>query len=124
MDDVFSLFQTRPYTFIKTRAVSGGYESVAEYQANGIVKHRDGKVLNSRNESLEISTTLHIRPAEPFIDAVGGALELVGNFIRIDGIEYRIDAVTTGTNFDSGAVEFYRASLEKANLFTSELPLE
>ena len=124
MDDVFSLFQTRPYTFIKTRAVSGGYESVTEYQADGIVKHRDGKVLNSRNESLDISTTLHIRPQEPFIDAVGGALELVGNFIRIDGVEYRIDAVTTGTNFDTGLVEHYRATLEKDNLWQQELPLD
>lgn len=124
MDDVFSVFNTRDYTFIKTAPANGGYKSVEEYEANGVVKHRDGKVMNGRSESYDTQTTLHIRPSEPFIDAVGGAKELVGNFIRIDGEEYRINAVTTGTNFDTGVVEHYRATLEKDNLWQSELPLD
>ena len=124
MDDVFSVFNTRDYTFIKTTPANGGYKSVEEYEANGVVKHREGKVLNGRNESFDVSTTLHIRPSEPFIDAVGGAKELVGNFIRIDGEEYRINAVTTGANFDTGVVEHYRATLEKDNLMVDNLPLD
>ena len=124
MDTVFTAFVTSPYTFIKTAPANGGYESVDEYEANGVVKHRDGKVMNGRSESYDTQTTLHIRPSEPFIDAVGGAKELVGNFIRIDGEEYRINAVTTGTNFDTGVVEHYRATLEKDNLWQSELPLD
>ena len=124
MDDVFSVFNTKDYTFIKTTPANGGYESVEEYEANGVVKHRDGKVMNGRSESYDTQTTLHIRPSEPFIDAVGGAKELVGNFIRIDGEEYRINAVTTGTNFDTGLVEHYRATLEKDNLMVDDLPLD
>ena len=124
MDDVFSFFKTRDYTFIKTTPTNGGYRSVEEYEANGVVKHRDGKLLNGRQESYDTQTTLHIRPSEPFIDAVGGAKELVGNFIRIDGEEYRINAVTTGENFETGLVEHYRATLEKDNLIVDELPLD
>jgi len=124
MDTVFTAFVTSPYTFIQTEAVNGGYRSVAEYEANGVIKHRDGKLLNGRQESYDTQTTLHIRPSEPFIDAVGGAKELVGHFIKIDGEEYRINAVTTGANFGSGVVEHYRATLEKANLWVSELPLD
>ena len=124
MDTVFTAFVSRPYTFIKTTPANGGYKSVTEYQANGVVKHRDGKLLNGRQESYDTQTTLHIRPSEPFIDAVGGAKELVGNFIRIDGEEYRINACTAGTNFDTGVVEHYRATLEKDNLMVDDLPLE
>ena len=124
MDDVFSVFNTRDYEFIKTAPANGGYKSVQEYEAAGICKHRDGKVLNGRSESLDVSTTLHIKPIESFIDAVGGAKELVGNFVRIDGEEYRISACTTGTNFDTGVVEHYRATLEKDNLIVDNLPLD
>lgn len=124
METVFDVFTTRPYTFIQTEAVNGGYRSVTEYQANGVVKHRDGKLLNGRQESYDTQTTLHIRPSEPFIDAVSGAKELVGNFVRIDGDEYRINACTTGTNFDTGVVEHYRATLEKDNLMVDDLPLD
>ena len=124
MDDVFSVFNTKDYTFIKTTPANGGYVSAEEYEANGVVKHRDGKLLNGRQESYDTQTTLHIRPTEPFIDAVNSAKALVGNFVRIDGEEYRINACTTGTNFDTGVVEHYRATLEKDNLFVSELPLE
>ena len=122
--DVFQLFNTTEYTFIETRPVSGGLESVAEYAANGVVKYRDGKTLTGNTESYDVTTTLHIRPDESFIDAVGGALELVGHAVRIDGIDYRIDGVTTGTDFDTGLVAFYRATLEKVDLWVSELPTE
>jgi hypothetical protein len=124
MDTVFTAFVTSPYTFIQTEAVNGGYESVTEYQANGVIKHRDGKLLNGRQESYDTQTTLHIRPSEPFISPVNSAKALVGNFVRIDSDEYRINACTTGTNFDTGVVEHYRATLEQDNLFVSELPLE
>lgn len=121
--DVFTLFNTKDYTFIQTEPVSGGIKAVQEYPANGVVKHRDGKVLSGNAESYEVTTTLHIRPDESFIDAVGGALELVGHAVRIDGEEYRIDGVTTGTDYDIG-VAFYRATLEKVTLWQSELPID
>lgn len=122
VETVFDTFKTIDYTFIQVEPITGGYKSVKEYSANGVIKFRDGKVNTGKQESLEIQTTLHIRPTEPFIDAVGG-IELVGHFVRVDGVEYRIKAVTTGRNFDNGQVEHYRASLEKANLWQSDLPL-
>ena len=124
MDTVFTAFVTSPYTFIQTEAVNGGYESVAEYEANGVVKHRDGKLLNGRQESYDTQTTLHIRPSEPFISPVNSAKALVGNFVRIDGDEYRINACTAGTNFDTRVVEHYRATLEKDNLIEDKLPMD
>ena len=124
MDTVFTAFVTSPYTFIKTTSANGGYKSVEEYEANGVIKFRDGRVLNGRQESYDTQTTLHIRPSEPFISPVNSAKALVGNFVRIDGDEYRINAVTTGANFDTGMVEHYRATLEKDNLMVDNLPLD
>lgn len=124
METVFDVFTTRPYTFIQTEAVNGGYRSVAEYEANGVIKHRDGKLLNGRQESYDTQTTLHIRPTEPFISPINSAKALVGNFVRIDGDDYRIDACTAGTNFDTGVVEHYRATLEQDNLIEDNLPLD
>lgn len=124
MDTVFTAFVSRNYTFIKTTPTNGGYKSVEEYEASGVIKFRDGRVLNGRQESYDTQTTLHIRPSEPFISPVNSAKALVGNFVRIDGDEYRINACTAGTNFDTGVVEHYRATLEKDNLIVDDLPLD
>ncbi len=115
---VFALFSTKPYTFIKVRSNgAGNFVSEQEWQADGIVKFRDGKSMTGNAEALLITTTLHIRPEEPFVD------DLVGNFVRIDGKEYRIESATTGIDFDTGEVEFHRATIEKASLWVSDLPV-
>ena len=48
---VFDMFTSVPYTFIRVEPINGGYKSVQEYEAAGICKHREGKVLNGRSES-------------------------------------------------------------------------
>lgn len=127
--DIFTLFSTREYTFVQTEPVGADFQAIDSWSATGIVKHRDGKhrdgkTNSGRSESYEVQTTLHIRPDEPFLDAIGGALELVGHAVNIDGEEYRIDGVTTGTDFDTGEVKFYRATLSKATLWVSGFPQE
>lgn len=124
---VFSLFDTVDYTFIETTPTSGGLGSVAEYDGNGIFKERSGTALGDNRDSYDVTTTLHVRPDEAHIVALtgdGGGLNLVGHAVRYDGQTYRIDGVTTGKNFDTGVVEFYRATLNKVDLWQSELPIE
>lgn len=123
--DIFSVFTQEPYTFIAVEPVSsGGYKVVQEFEALGVIKHRDGKVLNGHDESFDTQTTLHIHPTEGFIEFVGGSDRIVGNYIKINNVDYQINACTEGKNFDTGIVEHYRLTLERASLWQSSLPLK
>lgn len=129
MDDVFSVFNTRDYTFIKTTPANGGYKSVEEYEANGIIQHRIGRDTNGRQESYSSNTTLHMRPNEPFLTQLGDtvgkrALALENCFIRYDGVEYRINGAKPEPDESIAQLEFYKCTLEKGNLWQQELPLD
>lgn len=125
--DVFNLFETTDYTFIKTEPVGSDIKKVTEYSANGVVKYRSGMTQSDGRESYEATTTLHIRPDEAHVSALvgsGGGIKLVGHAVRLSGEDYRISGVTTGKDFDTGLVEFYRATLEKVQLWQSVLPID
>jgi len=124
---IFDLFATTDYTFLELNGGSGGNAIVNEYSANGIVKLRDGMVQVDNMESFGSTSTIHIRPTEPFVAAVGG--NLVGHAIRVekDNHEpavYRIENQVEGYDFDTGTLEFYAVTLKREKLWeTSDLPL-
>lgn len=123
--DVFSLFATTPYTFLQLASGSGGNKEIAATDTTGIFKFRDGMVRDGRSEAYASATTMKMRPAEPFIATVGGPQALVGHGVRVNGTDYRIEAVTSAQNLETGSVYFYTCTLKREALWAeSALPLE
>lgn len=125
---VFNLFNTTDYTFLQLVSKSGGNAIVEEFEANGIVKLRDGMIQTDNMEQREATSTIHIRPSEPFVGTLGG--NLVGHGVRVakdnhEATEYRIQSQVEGYDYDSGQLEFYRVTLERESIWDeSDLPLE
>lgn len=122
--DFRDLFSTTNYTFLQLQSGAGGNKVVAETAAVGVIKYRDGMVQEGNREAHTSQTTLHMAPDEPFINAVGGHLELVGHGVRAEGEDYRIEGVKVGRDFENGSIAFYLCTLKKESLWASELPLE
>jgi hypothetical protein len=121
--DLFSLFTTTSYSFLELKTGPGGNRIVKQTPATGIIKHRSGMVQDPRGETKTAQSTIHIRPAEAFIEAIGGHQSLVGHGIRADGVDYRIESATPGTDPDTGLVEFYLCKLKREALWQSASPL-
>lgn len=125
--DVFNQFKTTDYNFLQLESGSGGNAIVQEWQANGVIKLRDGMVQSDSMETFDSGSTVHIRPTEPFLATLGG--NLVGNGVRIEKdnhttAEYRITGQTEGYDFDTGVLVFYKVTLKRESVWeTSELPL-
>lgn len=120
---VFDLFTTTNYTFLQLDSGSGGNKVVEEYEANGIVKLRDGMVQVDNMEAFDSTSTIHIRPDESFVTALGG--NLVGHGVRVNDQDYRIEGQVEGYDFDTGELEFYKVTLKRESIWDeSDLPLE
>lgn len=118
---VFDHFPSTPYTFLELASGAGGQRVVTESEATGIFKYREGLMQTGTsetygNEDKTNSPTLHMRPDEPFITAVGGHQKLVGHGIRVDGVNYRIMGAAAGRDFETGSTEFYRVVLRQVAL--------
>lgn len=126
--DVFTLFTTTSYTFLQLDSGTGGNEILAEYSATGIVKLRDGMVQVDNMEAFDSTSTVHIRPTESFITALGGNMVAHGIRVEKDNHEpetYRITGQVEGYDFDKGKLEFYKVTLKRESIWDgSELPLE
>jgi hypothetical protein len=122
--NVFDLFETVPYEFLELKAGSGGQHVINTTATTGVIKYRDGMVQEGNREAHTSQTTLHMRPDEAFINAVGGDLKLVGHGVRAEGADYRIDGVKAGRDFEDGSTAFYLCTLKKVSLWASSLPLE
>lgn len=111
MDDVFSVFEEQPYTFLEVSLGEvAGDRIVSEVNAMGVFKLRNEQVLVNNQELRQSAATLHIHPTESFANG-----NMVGNGIQVDGIDYAIIGQTGGRNFDTGVLEHYRLTLENAN---------
>lgn len=124
---VFQLFATTNYTFLELESGIGGNRIVSETEANGIVKLRDGMLQTDNMEQRQATSTIHIRPTEPFIATLGG--DMVGHGVRVEkdnheATEYRIESQVEGYDFDSGQVEFYLVTLKRESTWQSDSPLE
>lgn len=125
---MFDLFSTTDYTFLVLDSTIDGNIVTAEYPANGIVKLRDGMARSDNAETYESTSTVHVRPSEPFLAAIDN--NMIGHGIRAtkDGKEavYRIIGQVEGYDFDLGQLEFYQVTLKKEEIASSpsSLPLE
>lgn len=124
---VFDLFTTTDYTFLQLSSKSGGNVIVSETEANGVVKLRDGMLQTDNMETREATSTVHVRPTEPFLATLDN--NLVGHGIRVEknGNEatYRIESQVEGFDFDTGKLDFLKLTLKRENIWDeSDLPLE
>lgn len=126
---MFNLFNTNPYTFVILEKELIGSVATTEYEAEGVIKFRDGEVVSNNAETFSSSATLHIKPDETFIALLDG--NLLGNGVRIvdeagETEDYKIIGQSIGKDFDTGNVEFYKVTLQKENIveWDSESPLE
>lgn len=117
--DVFDLFESTAYTFLELDQVVDGNVIQSQTDATGVLKIRDGMLQADNVESVQSDATLHVRPTEAFIDAVGG--NMVGHGIRAskngsDVQDYRIIGQVEGYNFDDNVLEFYRLTLKRESI--------
>lgn len=112
--DVFDVFVTTSYSFLTVnRGGVVGNTIEASTEATGVFKLRDGLSTSDNRETRQSDATLHVRPSESFITAVGG--NMVGHGIRKDDQDYSIIAQTGGDNFHTGVREHYRLTLERTS---------
>lgn len=111
MTTVFDVFVNTPYTFLRVSR-GGVYGNVItmSIDAQGVFKLRNGMVQANNQESRQSDATLHIRPSETF-----AAEDIVGQGIRHNGLDYEITGQTGGQNFDNGALEHYRLTLNRTD---------
>lgn len=114
MTTVFTAFKEVPYTFLEiTRGTVYGNRIKSETELMGVFKLRssDGQMQNIEN--WQSSATLHAHPED--YKAYSTA-DLVGQGVRVDGIDYQITSVTDGRNFSTGVTEHLTFTLERAEL--------
>ncbi len=113
MATVFDVFAQIPYTFLEIgQSHIRGDTILSEREFSGVFKDKSGLVQNGNMESLDSSSTLHIKPAD--FPQITDCSQLVGHGVRVQGQEYSIKGATAGTNFDTGVIEHYRLTLETA----------
>lgn len=115
MDTVFDVFEEVPYQFLKvSRGGVYGNRITATQDAYGIYKRRNDMVQVNNQELRQSAATLHIHPDEAFIAdiTVDDKILLVGNGVRVEGVDYEIIGDTGGGNFDDGELEHYTLTLQ------------
>lgn len=76
--EVFDVFDLSAYTFLKIeRGGVAGNIITKSYEAQGVFKLRSGLVAGENSENVEQGATLHIRPTEAFLEAIGTNREFV-----------------------------------------------
>lgn len=95
-----------------------GNSIIATTSFGGILKERKGMSTNQNMELKESTSTLHIRPDEPFLATVQG--DMVGHGIRAtkngSTVTYRIVGQPEGYDFNAGINEFFWVTLKKEKL--------
>lgn len=108
---VFDVFQEQSYTYLEiARGGVLGNTITKETDLMGIFKQRDNQETMQNIETPISSSTLHAHP-EDFSDYS----VLVGNGVRVDGVDYEIMSMTIGRNFDTGDVEHLTFTLQRAD---------
>ena len=118
MDTVFDLFQEVDYDFLEVaRGGITGNTVIKREGLRGVFKLRSGKDESpvSEMELRNSTATLHAHP-EDYEDID----RIIGNGVRVDGVDYEIVSMTGGMNFDNGIMEHLTFSLQRADLTPPE----
>ncbi len=112
---VFDVFQETQYTYLEiSRGEVFGNIITEETNHMGIFKQRENQETMNNMELFQSSATLHAHP-EDFTNFA----DIIGNGVRVDGVEYEITNMTRGTNFDNGQVEHLTFTLQRASFSES-----
>lgn len=112
---VFDTFRCISYDFLEvSRGTVYGLRVKSETEGLlGVFKLRAASQDAMQGMELQTSSaTLHVKP-EDFTD--WDINDLIGQGVRVQGVEYQIEAATAGTNFDSGIVEHITLTLQRAS---------
>lgn len=113
MQSVFGVFKQIPYVFLTiAQSRIKGDTIVAERELMGVFKDKSGSVQSGNMESIESTAALHVHP-EDFAGWSTG--RFIGQGVRVNGVEYAISGATAGMNYETGELEHYRLTLQKAN---------
>lgn len=118
MATVFDVFRETSYDYLEIKqSTIAGDLILSERTLQGIFKDRAGEVQNGNMESVNSTSTLHVHPSDfPNADCSS----LIGNGIRYNGVEYAIIGATAGMNYETGDLEHYRLTLQKAKFVRME----
>lgn len=113
METVFDLFQQVDYDFLEVaRGGIAGNTVIKREGLRGVFKLRAGSG-NSPTSEMEVknsTASLHAHP-EDFENLDN----LVGNGVRVNGVDYEITSMTGGMNFDTGIMEHLTFNLQRAD---------
>lgn len=119
MATVFDVFKEVSYSYLAiAQSTVRGDMIVRERELLGIFKDKAGQTQNGNMELTTSTATLHIHP-EDFPDILS-CDSLIGDGIRVDNQTYSIVGASAGANFDTGAIEHYRLTLQKADFAGDE----
>lgn len=112
MATVFDVFKEIPYQLLEIKQSSiTGDTIISERTLQGIFKERSGEVQSGNMESVSSSSTLHVHPSDFNSQDCSS---LIGQGVRVNGVEYSITGATAGRNFDDNTIEHFRLTLQKA----------
>lgn len=119
--EVFEVFPEAiiPCTFLELNQGGVlGNTVKSQHEFEGILKERKGMTQNQNMELKESTSTLHVKPDEPFIATVGGSL--IGHGIKATKNgrteTYRIIGYPDGHDFDEGESDFFWLTLKAESL--------
>lgn len=112
MATVFDVFKEIPYTFLEiAQSHVCGDLIKSERELRGIFKDKAGQVQSGNMQSIESTSTLHVHPED--FPQIASCTELIGQGVIVNGQKYSIEGATAGTNFETGAIEHFRLTLQK-----------
>jgi hypothetical protein len=107
---VFDVFRQVPYTYlVVSRGEVYGNRIVSETQLKGVFKLRSGMTQAANQETRESSATLHVHP-----EGFSPDDEIVGNGVRVGGLDYQVIGRADGRNFETGKTEHLTLTLQRA----------
>lgn len=107
---VFDVFEEIDYEYlVVSRGNVYGNTITSSATHKGVFKLRSGMIQGDMELS-ESAATLHAH-SEDYPDLSG----IVGNGVRVNGVDYQITGMTLGTNFDNGKHEHLTFTLGAAD---------
>lgn len=113
MDTVFDVFVETPYEYLTIRR-GGVYGNVITSRRSlmGVFKLKSGMNKSNGMENYDADATLHAHPEDFDSDDY---MTLMGQGVEVNGVNYSIEGVSVGKNFDNGIIEHIYLTLQKAN---------
>lgn len=113
MATVFDVFAETPYKFMEiSRGNVYGDVVTSQRVLLGVFKLKTGMTSNNNMEVVDADATLHAHP-DDFTDIPTPSL--IGQGIQVGGVNYTIEGVSEGKNFDNGVVEHIYMRLQKTD---------